>query len=223
MAKSKPCTEQSAALSLPKGRSIKNSTELLFDTIFDAMHEKKAEDILLLDLTKIKGANFDYFIITHGNSTTQVNAIAEEIRRKVKTILRMNPTHAEGFQNSEWILLDYLDVVVHVFQQEIREHYQLENLWADAVITPIIEEIPVKKAKSERHTREGGNPPKTKGLRNKPAMTAQKDTTKKVAKKEPIKKSTKNNERKPSKSTKSTAKPATKPKSKSTKSATKKA
>jgi len=177
---------------------LRNSTELLFDTIFDAMYEKKAENILLLDLTKIKGANFDYFIITHGNSTTQVNAIAEEVRRKVKTFLRMNPAHAEGFQNSEWILLDYLDVVVHVFQHEVREHYQLENLWADAVITPIIEEIPVKRT------------------------TAKKDTTptKKVAKKEPVKKSTKNNERK---SSKSTAKPATKPKPKSKKSATKKA
>jgi len=75
---------------------LRNSTELLFDNIFDAMHEKKAEDILLLDLTKIKGANFDYFIITHGNSTTQVNAIAEEIRRKVKTVLRMNPAHAKA-------------------------------------------------------------------------------------------------------------------------------
>lgn len=184
---------------------LRNSTELLFDTIFDAMHEKKAEDILLLNLTKIKGSNFDYFIITHGNSTTQVNAIAEEIRRKVKTILHMNPAHAEGFANSEWILLDYVDVVVHVFQHEIREHYQLENLWADAVITPIVEEIPVK----------------SKGAINrvstaKKSPTAKKNTSKtttKVAKKEPIKQSTKNNERK---STKSTAKPATKPKSKST-------
>jgi ribosome-associated protein len=124
---------------------LRNSTELLFETIFSAMHEKKAEDILLLNLSEIKGTNFDYFVITHGNSTTQVNAIAEEVRRKVKTVCLQNPAHAEGFTNAEWVLLDYLDVVVHVFQKEVREHYQLENLWADAVITPIVEEIPVKK------------------------------------------------------------------------------
>ena len=185
---------------------LRNSTELLFDNIFDAMHEKKAEDILLLDLTKIKGANFDYFIITHGNSTTQVNAIAEEIRRKVKTVLRMNPAHAEGFANSEWILLDYLDVVVHVFQQEVREHYQLENLWADAVITPIVEEVPIKKATVKKES--------------VAKKSIKKDNTRKLAKKEPVKKSTKNNERK---SSKSTTKPATKSKPKSTKSTTKKA
>ncbi|MCL2417009.1 MAG: ribosome silencing factor [Bacteroidales bacterium] len=180
----------------------RNSTELLFDTIFDAMHDKKAENILLLDLTKIKGANFDYFIITHGNSTTQVNAIAEEVRRKVKTILHMNPAHAEGFTNSEWVLLDYLDVVVHIFQHEVREHYQLENLWADAVITPIVEEIPVKKPATKKEP-------------------VKKEAQPRASTKKPVKKSTKNNERKSAKPAKSTAKPATK--SKSAKSATKKA
>jgi len=188
---------------------LRNSTELLFDTIFDAMHDKKAENILLLDLTKIKGANFDYFVIAHGNSTTQVNAIAEEIRRKVKTVLHMNPAHAEGFTNAEWILLDYLDVVVHIFQQEVREHYQLENLWADAVITPIIEEIPVKKMTVKKAS--------TVKKESAPKKTTKKETTSKVAKKESVKKTTKNNERKSSKPAKSTAKPATKPKSKSTK------
>jgi len=179
MAKTKPCTE--------RNRSIKNSTELLMDTIFDAMHEKKAENILLLDLTKIKGANFDYFVITHGNSTTQVNAIAEEVRRKVKTILRTNPAHAEGFANAEWILLDYLDVVVHVFQHEIREHYQLENLWADAVITPIIEEIPVKKAPAKITEKK---PVKKTTKINERKSTSTKSTAKPTAKPKP-KKSTK--------------------------------
>ncbi len=121
-----------------------NSVELLLDTIFNAMHDKKAENILLLDLSGIKDTNFDYFVIAHGNSTTQVSAIAEEVRQKVKLICQQNPAHAEGFSNAEWILLDYLDVVIHIFQQEVREHFQLENLWADAVITPIVEEIPVK-------------------------------------------------------------------------------
>jgi len=184
---------------------LRNSTELLFDTIFEAMHEKKAENILLLDLSGIKGTNFDYFIITHGNSTTQVNAIAEEVRRKVKTICRMNPAHAEGFANSEWILLDYLDVVVHIFQHEVREHYQLENLWADAVITPIIEEIPVKKTPAKKDRRDAP-----------PCVSKTKEPTKKTEKK-PVKKTAKTNERK-STTTKSTAKSTTKSKqTKSTK------
>jgi ribosome-associated protein len=189
------------------------------------MHDKKAENILLLDLTKIKGANFDYFVIAHGNSTTQVNAIAEEVRRKVKTILRMNPTHAEGFQNAEWILLDYLDVVVHIFQHEIREHYQLENLWADAVITPIVEEIPTKKPIVKKE-------PTTKKVLKK--EIAKKEGVKKIVKKEtekkkpiakktekkPAKKIAKNNERK-STAIKSTAKSTPKSKPKSTKPAKK--
>jgi len=203
--------------------TLRNSTELLFDTIFEAMHDKKAENILLLDLTKIKGANFDYFVIAHGNSTTQVNAIAEEVRRKVKTILRMNPAHAEGFQNAEWILLDYLDVVVHIFQYEIREHYQLENLWADAVITPIVEEISAKKptAKKEPTTKEAIKKEIAKKERVKKIVkkeTAKKKPVAKKTEKKPVKKTTKNNERK-STSTKSTAKST--PKSKSTKSAKK--
>jgi len=197
MAKSKSNTKQSP--------SVRNTTELLFDTIFDAMHEKKAENILLLDLTKISGANFDYFVITHGNSTTQVNAIAEEVRRKVKTVLRMNPVHAEGFANSEWILLDYLDVVVHVFQHEIREHYQLEELWADAVITPIVEEIPVKKTAVK----------KAPAAKKTTVKTERRDAINRVSatKKTTVKKTTKNNER--TSTTKSTA--TAKPKSKSTK------
>ena len=128
---------------MPKSK-LQNSTELLLNTVFDAMHEKKAEHVLLLDLSEIKGANFDYFVIANGNSTTQVNAIAEEVRRKTKLVCHLNPAHAEGFANAEWILLDYLDVVVHIFQKEVREHYQLENLWADAVITPITEEPATK-------------------------------------------------------------------------------
>ena len=209
MAKSKPCTERS--------RSIRNSTELLFNTIFNAMHEKKAENILLLDLTKIKGANFDYFIITHGNSTTQVNAIAEDVRRKVKTILHMNPAHSEGFANSEWILLDYLDVVVHIFHQEIREHYQLENLWADAVITPIVEEIPIKKPVAKKAPTTKAVIKKEiakKAVKKEPAKTAttklKKEPTKKAVK-EPAKKTVKANERK-STSSKPPAKSASKPK-----------
>jgi ribosome-associated protein len=192
---------------------LKNSSELLFDTIFEAMHDKKAENILLLDLTEIKDANFDYFVIAHGNSTTQVNAIAEEVRRKVKTICRMNPAHAEGFQNSEWILLDYLEVVVHIFQYEIREHYQLENLWADAIITPIVEQPTTKKVIEKEIAKKGNVGSKH--------VLPQKEKSEKTAKKTNVgtlratskKETAKSNERKSTAARKSTAKPAIKSKS----------
>ncbi|MDR0437407.1 MAG: ribosome silencing factor [Bacteroidales bacterium] len=201
---------------MPKPK-VRNTAELLFDTIFEAMHEKKAENILLLDLSKIKGTNFDYFVITHGNSTSQVNAIAEEVRRKVKTVCHLNPAHAEGFANAEWILLDYLDVVVHIFQQEVRDHYQLENLWADAIITPIEEEIPVRKTvvKKEPTTKEVIK----KEIAKKTIKKDSKDALQRVS----TKKTAKNHERKStttkSTTTKSTAKST--PKSKSTKSSKK--
>jgi ribosome-associated protein len=172
------------------------------------MHEKKAEQILLLDLSEIKGANFDYFVITHGNSTTQVDAIAEEVRRKVKMVCRQNPAHAEGFTNAEWILLDYLDVVVHIFQKEVREHYQLENLWADAIITPIVEEIPVKTTAPVPKT----TPAKKEPPAKKPVK---KDITKKTAPKEPAKKNIKKTTTKTTKTHERKTTPA-KPKSKTT-------
>ena len=188
-------------------RKLRNSTELLFETIFDAMHDKKAEDILLLDLSEIKGTNFDYFVITHGNSTTQVNAIAEEVRRKVKTVCHQNPAHSEGFSNAEWILLDYIDVVIHIFQKDVRDYFQLENLWADAVITPIVEEIPVKKTPSAKKTTTAKTPAKT---------GTTKKTTKKETTKEPVKKTAKTHERKSTSTaptSASTPKSKTKPKS----------
>lgn len=159
--------------------TLRNSTELLLDTIFNAMHEKKAEQILLLDLTEIKGASFDYFVIAHGNSTTQVDAIAEEIRRQVKTVCHQNPAHAEGFTNAEWILLDYHSIIVHVFQKEVREHYQLENLWADAIITPIEEEVPAPKKTKTEPQKSTDKPQKStdKPVKKTPKKTTQKDET----------------------------------------------
>ncbi|MDR2907285.1 MAG: ribosome silencing factor [Bacteroidales bacterium] len=189
---------------------LRNSVELLLDTIFDALHEKKAEDILLLDLTNIKGTNFDYFVITHGNSTTQVGAIAEDVRRKVKTVCQQNPAHAEGFTNAEWVLLDYLDVVVHVFQKEVRDHYQLENLWADAIITPIEEEIPVKKSTPVRKEPVEKTPVKKAAAVKKTAKAESKKTTQKESTKTTLTKTTKTNERK---STKSKSEAKSKPQS----------
>jgi ribosome-associated protein len=111
----------------------KENTELP-KIIVNAIEELKGEDIICLDLRKLKNAISDFFIICSGNSNTQVDAIANFIYDDVSKKLKIKPWHSEGFQNAEWILLDYVDTVVHIFQKETREFYNLENLWADAEI-----------------------------------------------------------------------------------------
>ena len=101
-------------------------------TVIDAILDKKAEKVVSLDLRKIGDAVADIFIICHATSRTQVKAIADNIDRKVKENLGENPWHREGFENFEWVLLDYVDVVAHIFLKEKREFYQLEELWQDA-------------------------------------------------------------------------------------------
>lgn len=111
----------------------KENTELP-KTIVNAIEELKGEDIVCLDLRKLKNAISDFFIICSGNSNTQVDAIANFVYENVSKKLKVKPWHSEGFQNAEWILLDYVDTVVHIFQKETREFYNIENLWADAEI-----------------------------------------------------------------------------------------
>lgn len=106
-------------------------TDLLL-AINESMLEKKAEDILILDLGKIENAITQYFVICTGNSQTHVNTIAQYIEYNVRANLKDRPWKKEGFENAEWVLLDYVNVVVHVFQPQAREFYRLEQLWADA-------------------------------------------------------------------------------------------
>ena len=96
-----------------------------------AASDKKARDIVLLNMEELTIAT-DYFVICHAQSKTQVNAIAEKIIDNVRNTLHVHTYHEEGFENSEWILLDYIDVVVHVFLEPKRSFYRLEELWADA-------------------------------------------------------------------------------------------
>lgn len=121
---------------MAKGKMAKASG-MLADIIVHGMQEKKAGEIVKLDLAGIPNSITDYFIICHGNSRSQVEAIAESIQAEVKKAVGENPWHKEGYENAEWILLDYFDVVAHVFQPESRAFYQLEKLWADAVRTDI--------------------------------------------------------------------------------------
>lgn len=114
-------------------KRIKSETSgMLADIIVTGMQEKLGMNIVKLNLSGIPNSITDYFIICHGASRSQVDAIADSVQWEVKKAIGAVPSHKEGFENCEWILLDYFDVVVHVFQQEARDFYQLEKLWADA-------------------------------------------------------------------------------------------
>lgn len=108
------------------------ATEVLKEEIVKGIQEKKGLNITCLNLAKINSTVCDYFVVCHGTSNTHVHAIAESVEEQVNKQIGLKPSRKEGFINAEWILLDYLDVVVHVFQQNVREYYKLEDLWADA-------------------------------------------------------------------------------------------
>ena len=100
--------------------------------VVETMDSMKGKEIVTLDLRETGTAVTDYFVICHAASKTQVDAIADKIIDNVTDKLRVKPYHIEGRDNTEWILIDYVDVVVHVFLQSMRDYYQLEALWADA-------------------------------------------------------------------------------------------
>ena len=115
-----------------------NSDNLITFTI-DGIEDVKGQNITILDLRDIENTVCDYFIICEGTSNTQVNAIVNSVQKKVSKNIKEKPWHIEGNENAEWVLMDYIDVVVHIFQKHIRQYYELENLWGDAKITQIYE------------------------------------------------------------------------------------
>ncbi len=115
----------------------KPSADQLITEIIKGIEQVKGEKISILDLREIDNTVCDYFIVCEGNSNTQVNAIAGSVQKLVSKALKDKPWHVEGEVNAEWILLDYVNVVVHIFQKQIREFYDIESLWGDAKITVI--------------------------------------------------------------------------------------
>lgn len=113
------------------------SADQLISVIISSIEDVKGNEISILDLRDIENTVCDYFIICEGTSNTQVNAISNSIQKKVSKELKDHPWHVEGADNAEWILLDYVNVVVHVFQKHIRDYYDIESLWGDAKITLI--------------------------------------------------------------------------------------
>ena len=119
----------------------KASTDEWIALILQGIEDVKGHDILLLDLRDIENTVCDYFIICNGTSNTQVNAIVGSIQKTVSKAIHDKPWHVEGQDNAEWVLMDYVNVVVHVFQKHIREYYDIEGLWGDAKFTEVASSI----------------------------------------------------------------------------------
>jgi len=109
------------------------------EAILEGVHRKKGKHILKIDLTTIHHTECSYFVICHGTSSTQVDAIAHSVEETVEELTNETVWHRDGYRNAIWILLDYGEIMVHIFQKEARDFYNLEGLWADAKITEIEE------------------------------------------------------------------------------------
>jgi len=119
---------------------VKAETEKLTEAILEGIQNLKGKNIKLIDLESIHHTECSYFIICHGTSSTHVDSIAKSVESTVKENLETDVWHRDGYRNAIWILLDYGDIMVHVFQEKAREFYNLEGLWADAKINTIEEE-----------------------------------------------------------------------------------
>jgi ribosome-associated protein len=130
IAKTAPAKKTAAAK--VKKTAVSDPSLTLADAVVNGILEKKGENIVCLDLRNIENAVCSFFIICEGNSDTQVEAIAESVEFIVKKQTGQRPYRSEGWENALWVLIDYIDVVVHVFERETRSFYNLERLWADA-------------------------------------------------------------------------------------------
>ena len=113
----------------------------LIEKIMIGISDVKGQDIEMLDLRKIENRICDFYIICSGSSNTHVSAILDSVKKKVSKTLKEKPSHTEGEENAEWVLLDYINVVVHIFQKQVRDFYKIEELWGDCKTNM----IPIKK------------------------------------------------------------------------------
>lgn len=116
------------------------STDQLISTIIKGIDEIKGQDIQLVDLREIENTVCDYFVVCSGSSNTHVSAISGSVQKIVGKEAQEKPFHVEGESQANWILMDYVHVIVHIFQQPLRETYNIEGLWGDAKITKISSE-----------------------------------------------------------------------------------
>ncbi|MBA9076924.1 ribosome silencing factor [Rufibacter quisquiliarum] len=123
-----------------KHNKIQDNSDILAELVVKGMQERKAADIVVLNLKSLKNAVSDYFIISSANSDTQLDAIASSIEEEVFKLTKEHPWQSEGRTNREWVVLDYVDVVAHIFLKDKRNFYALEELWGDAEITHVASE-----------------------------------------------------------------------------------
>ncbi|WP_442589648.1 ribosome silencing factor [Pedobacter sp. AW31-3R] len=116
-------------------KKLVNLSTYLSEIAVHGMQEKKGHDIVRLDLREVHSAVSDYFIVCNADSATQVKAIADSVEDEIYKNTQTNPWRKEGLENAEWIILDYFDVVIHIFKTEKRDFYGIEDLWGDAQTT----------------------------------------------------------------------------------------
>ena len=109
----------------------RKAAELLSKIAVKAIQDKLGKDITLIDFDGVKGSLFDFYVICTANSPSHADSLAEHIRRKIKEEINLKPTKEEGLQNCQWVLLDYFDVIVHIFLPDTREFYNIESMWKD--------------------------------------------------------------------------------------------
>jgi len=117
------------------------STEEQVEYIIEALKDKKGRQILKIDLRSIENSICDHFIICHGESTTQVNALCESVEKKLKETGKISAHHVEGLKNCLWVLMDYNAILVHIFLENQRRFYNLEDLWADGKLERVEDEL----------------------------------------------------------------------------------
>ena len=118
-----------------------SGTDLLLENVARGIFEKKGHDVLKIDLRSLENRITDYFVICHGSSVTQVDSLCDSVEDAVRSGTGEKPWHVEGLENCFWVLMDYGDVVVHIFLEEYRQFYNLESLWADASIEAIEDRV----------------------------------------------------------------------------------
>lgn len=117
----------------------------LKDAVIRSMADKKGRNIVCLNMGKVSNNICDFFVICEGTSSIQVNAIAKAVEEEVYKLTGQHAYHSEGYENAEWILQDYVDVVVHIFQPQVRSFYNLEGLWGDAELEEVMVEPEYKR------------------------------------------------------------------------------
>lgn len=163
----------------------------LANAIIKGIQEKKGQEIVCLDLRKINRTICDYFIICHGDSQRQVGAIYDSIVETAFKKINEKPWHSEGKQNSEWVLLDFVNVVAHVFLKDTRSFYNLESLWADAEVIRISETGSLRQAAEKESPKKKAEPDKKSSLKRTNKNIAAKNAAKATSKKSADKKSAK--------------------------------